>query len=51
MQHKAYIAANPVTAGLAKTTGEYPLCFTFLANRKGAGLKPSTSRRTALRLD
>jgi putative transposase len=39
MEHKAYIAANPVKAGLADAPGEYPFCYTFLANRKGAGAK------------
>lgn len=36
-QHKTYIAANPVKAGLAKTADEYPFCYAFLANRKSAG--------------
>ena len=32
--HRAYIAANPVKAGFAASTDEYPFCFRFLARRK-----------------
>ncbi|MGD0632624.1 MAG: transposase [Terracidiphilus sp.] len=39
LQHKAYIAANPMQAGLANGPGEYPFCYAFLANRKAAGAK------------
>jgi putative transposase len=36
---RAYIAANPVKAGLADSALQYPYCYTFLANRKAAGAK------------
>jgi hypothetical protein len=39
MQHKSYIAANPVKAGLAAAPGEYPFCYAFLAKLKAAGAK------------
>jgi putative transposase len=39
IQHKAYIAANPVKAGLAVSPGEYPFCYAFLTSRKAAGAK------------
>jgi len=32
--HRAYIAENPVKAGLAASAGEYPFCFRYLAARK-----------------
>ena len=32
--HRAYIAENPVKAGLAPSAEEYPFCFRFLASRK-----------------
>ena len=32
--HRAYIAENPVKAGLAATTGQYPFCFCYLARKK-----------------
>ncbi len=32
--HRTYIAENPVKAGLAATTEEYPFCFGFLARKK-----------------
>ncbi len=32
--HRAYIAENPVKAGLAASTEEYPLCFCNLARKK-----------------
>jgi len=31
--HRAYIAANPVKAGFAASTDEYPFCFRFLARK------------------
>ena len=39
MQHRAYIALNPVKAGLVDSPEQYPYCYTFLANRKVAGAK------------
>jgi putative transposase len=32
--HRAYIAENPVKAGLAASVEEYPFCFRFLARKK-----------------
>lgn len=32
--HRAYIASNPVKAGLAASADEYPFCFRFLARKK-----------------
>ena len=32
--HRAYIAENPVKAGLAASTEEYPFCFCSLARKK-----------------
>jgi putative transposase len=32
--HRAYIAENPVKAGLAVSTDEYPFCFCSLARKK-----------------
>jgi putative transposase len=32
--HREYIANNPVKAGLAASTDEYPFCFRFLARKK-----------------
>jgi putative transposase len=39
----AYIAANPVKAGLVSSPEEYPFCFRYLATRKAGtqGLKPT----------
>jgi putative transposase len=34
IQHRAYIAMNPVKAGLVGSPETYPYCFEFLANRK-----------------
>jgi REP-associated tyrosine transposase len=39
LQHREYIAANPVKAGLADSPGEFPYCFTYLAQRKAAAAK------------
>jgi putative transposase len=33
-QHRAYIAQNPVRAGLAENPGEYPYCYGYLAEQK-----------------
>jgi putative transposase len=32
--HRAYMAGNPVKAGLAATAEEFPFCFRFLARKK-----------------
>jgi putative transposase len=39
VQHREYIAANPVKAGLADSPDTYPYCFRYLAKRKAAGAK------------
>jgi putative transposase len=39
MQHRAYIAMNPVKAGLVDSPEKYPYCFEFLARKKAAGTK------------
>jgi hypothetical protein len=36
MQHQAYIAMNPVKAGLVDSPEKYPYCFGSLARRKAA---------------
>ena len=38
-QHRAYIAANPVKAGLVERPDQFPCCFQLLANKKVAGAK------------
>ena len=37
IKHRAYIAANPVRAGLVDSPEEFPYCFTYLARRKAPG--------------
>ncbi len=39
LQHREYIAANPVEAGLVDSPEEFPHCFSYLARRKAAGAK------------
>jgi putative transposase len=34
LNHREYIALNPVKAGLAAKAGDYPYCFTYLAEKK-----------------
>jgi REP-associated tyrosine transposase len=34
LQHQAYIAMNPVKAGLADSPEQYPFCYRFLAKQK-----------------
>jgi putative transposase len=34
LRHQAYIAQNPVKAGLAKSADDYPYCYAFLAKQK-----------------
>jgi putative transposase len=41
LQHRDYIAQNPVKRGLADLPEEFPYCFTYLAKRKAAGLRPA----------
>jgi putative transposase len=41
--HRAYIAENPVKAGLVRSPEDFPFCFGFLARKKALqGLKPSS---------
>jgi putative transposase len=42
LQHREYIAANPVKAGLVDSPEQYPYCFSYLAARKAAGAKALT---------
>ncbi len=39
LQHREYIAQNPVKAGLVDSPEKFPYCFTYLAVRKAAGAK------------
>ena len=39
LQHREYIAANPVKAGLVDSAEAFPYCFAYLAKRKTAGAK------------
>jgi putative transposase len=39
LQHREYIAENPVKAGLVDTAEQYPFCYTSLAREKLAGAK------------
>jgi hypothetical protein len=38
-QHRAYIAENPLKAGLIREGEAYPFCYLSLAERKSAGAK------------
>ena len=38
-QHRDYIAANPVNAGLVDSPEKFPYCFAYLAKKKAAGAK------------
>jgi hypothetical protein len=39
VEHREYIAQNPVKAGVADSPDKFPYCFTYLAARKAAGAK------------
>ena len=39
MKHRAYIAENPVKAGLVAEAEEWPYCFMYLARKKAPGAK------------
>ena len=41
LQHRAYIATNPVKAGLVESPEQYPYCFEFLARQKAKREKGS----------
>ena len=49
LQHREYIAQNPVKAGLVDSPEKFPYCFTYLASAKAAGakawLKPASFSR------
>lgn len=49
LQHREYIAHNPVKAGLSNALGEYPYCFAYLAKKKRsraeARFPPNLGRR------
>ena len=36
LQHRTYIAMNPVKAGLAKSPEQYPFCYEFLVRQKSS---------------
>ena len=42
LRYRAYIAQNPVKAGLVDSSQQYPYSYTYLASRKAQGLKPSS---------
>jgi putative transposase len=46
LQHREYIAENPMKAGLADARGQYPYCFSYLADRKAAGAEAPTVKRS-----
>jgi putative transposase len=39
LQHREYIAENPVKAGLVDSPEKFPFCFSYLAKKKAAGAK------------
>ncbi|MGC2323870.1 MAG: transposase [Terriglobales bacterium] len=39
LQHREYIAENPVKAGLVDSPEKFPYCFTYLAKQRAAGAK------------
>ena len=41
LRHRKYIAPNSVRSGLVDSPEKFPYCFTYLANEKQQGLKPS----------
>jgi len=45
--HQRYIAANPVTAGLATSQEEFPWCFTTLARAKSLSPRSTQLRSHA----
>jgi putative transposase len=36
LRYREYIAQNPVKAGLADSTGQYPYCYSYLAKKKSS---------------
>jgi len=43
-KHQQYIAENPVKAHLAKSTGDYPFCYEFLARKKAETIGTSGAK-------
>ncbi|MGA2272184.1 MAG: transposase [Bryobacteraceae bacterium] len=39
LQHREYIARNPVQAGLVDSPEKFPYCFTYVARKKAPGAK------------
>jgi putative transposase len=39
LQHREYVAENPVKAGLATSSDEFPYCYSYLARQKQTGAK------------
>jgi putative transposase len=42
--YREYIGQNPVKAGLVPSPEQYPYSYTYLARRKGQGLKPESAQ-------
>jgi len=47
MQHREYIAQNPVKAGLVDSSEKFPYWFTYLTTKKAAGAKSLYCRRSS----
>jgi len=39
LQHREYVAHNPVKAGLVESAEDFPYCYAYLARQKAAGAK------------
>ncbi len=48
VQHREYIAMNPVKAGLVDSPEKYPYCFQFLAKKKAVELELAVAGAKAL---
>ena len=42
LHYREYIGENPVKAGLADSPQQYPYSYTYLAKKRGQGLKPKS---------
>ena len=42
LHYREYIGDNPVKAGLADAPQQYPYSYTYLAKKRGQGLKPKS---------
>jgi len=49
MQHREYIAQNPVKAGLVETAERYPYSYAYLAKKKAQGIKSKSLADSSLR--